>query len=65
LNAMNNRLKIDGNGINRSEKIKNLKEIESFYTVASERIIHQKVINDDKEIIMHENSKEEEDLELF
>jgi hypothetical protein len=65
LNAMNNRLKIDGNGINKSEKIKNLKEIESYYTVASERIIHQKVINEDKEIIMPENSKDEEDLELF
>jgi len=65
LNAMNNRLKIEGSKKNKSNKVKNLKEIETYYTVASERIIHQKVINEDEEMDLPQDQKEEEDLELF
>jgi hypothetical protein len=33
--------------------------------VASERIIHQKVINEDNEMTVPEKSDSEEDMELF
>jgi hypothetical protein len=65
LNAMNNRLRIEGGQNDKSNKVNNLKEIEAYYTVASERIIHQKVINDDKEMDLPPDQKTEEDLELF
>jgi hypothetical protein len=65
LNTMNNRLRVEGSGTDKSNKVNNLKEIEAYYTVASERIIHQKVINDDKEMDLPPDQKTEEDLELF
>ena len=49
----------------RSAKEKNLKEIETFYTVASERYIHNKVISDDTQISISEIQANEDDLELF
>jgi len=65
LNTLNSRLNKDNSGRNKSEKVKNLKEIENYYTVASERIIHQKVIDEDNEMIVPEKSDSEEDMELF
>lgn len=64
LNAINNRLRVEGKN-DKSDKVRNLKEIETFYTVESERIIHQKVINDDIEINLTDNLANEDDLELF
>jgi len=65
LNSLNSRLNNDNSPRDKSDKVKNLKEIENYYTVASERIIHQKVINEDNEIIVPEKSDSEEDMELF
>jgi hypothetical protein len=65
LNTLNSRLSIDGNPADKSEKIQNLKNIEAYYTVASERIIHDKVINDIKDIDLPATSKTEENFELF
>jgi hypothetical protein len=65
LNAMNNRFRIEGSEDDKSSKVKNLKEIEAYYTVSSERIIHQKVIDNDKVIDLPQEQKTEEDLELF
>jgi deoxyhypusine synthase len=65
LNTLNSRLNKETNHRDKSDKVKNLKEIENYYTVASERIIHQKVIDEDTEIIVPEKSDSEEDMELF
>jgi hypothetical protein len=65
LNTLNSRLIKDTSVRDKSDKVKNLKEIENYYTVASERIIHQKVINEDKEINVAEKTDSEEDMELF
>ncbi len=65
LNTLNSRLIKDNSVRDKSDKVKNLKEIENYYTVASERIIHQKVINEDSEITVHEKPDSEEDMELF
>lgn len=65
LNSMNALLRTEGNDSNKTDKIRNLKEIEAYYTVASERVIHEKVINEDKEIDLSNVHKSDEDLELF
>lgn len=65
LNTLNSRLNKETNQRDKSDKVKNLKDIENYYTVASERIIHQKVIDEDNEIIVPEKSDSEEDMELF
>jgi hypothetical protein len=65
LNTLNSRLSIDGNQASKTEKIQNLKNIEAYYTVASERIIHDKVINDIKDVDIPPVSKSEENFELF
>jgi hypothetical protein len=65
LNTLNSRLIKDTSVRDKSDKVKNLKEIENYYTVASERIIHQKVIDDDIEINVAEKTDSEEDMELF
>jgi hypothetical protein len=65
LNSMNNKLRLEGIDSDKSERVKNFKDIEAFYTVASERIIHQKVLNEEKEIVLPAVQPSEENLELF
>jgi hypothetical protein len=65
LNILNNRLRHEGNITDRLEKGTNLKEIEALYTVASERIIHQKIIDGDNRIELTDNQASDDDMELF
>jgi len=69
LNAINNQLVGEKQSFNNYEDIDNLKEIEALYTVASERIIHNNIIQGKgMEIEMPEpksQDDEEDDLELF
>lgn len=65
LNTLNSRLSKNVSQAGKSEKIQNLKTVEAYYTVASERIIHDKVINDIKDINMPSTLNTEENLELF
>lgn len=65
LNSVNMSLKSGRAGIVRSDRVRNLKEIENFYTVSSERIVHQKVIDEDHLINLSDSKIEDEDIELF
>jgi hypothetical protein len=65
LNAINDRL-IDGEHRPTDyDKIKNLKEIEALYTVASERIIHNNVIEGKGQVDIPEQEEDSDDIELF
>ena len=69
LNKINTQLVGEKQSSNNYEDIDNLKEIEALYTVASERIIHNNIIQGKgMEIEMPEpksQDDDEEDLELF
>lgn len=67
LNAINNRLIDKRTGHTEFDKINNLKEIEALYTVASERIIHNRIIEGNKDVDIPETQVDEDDdeLELF
>lgn len=65
LNAINDRL-IDGeHRPTEYDKIENLKEIEALYTVASERIIHNNVIEGKGHMDIPEQEEDSDDIELF
>jgi hypothetical protein len=65
LNILNNRLRHESSITDRLEKGTNLKEIEALYTVASERIIHQKIIDGDNRIELSDNPATDDEMELF
>lgn len=65
LNTINDQLIVGEYRSNDYNKIKNLKEIEALYTVASERIIHNNVIEGKGHADVPENSEETDDIELF
>ncbi len=66
LDMINYRLKKDGESSCKSLKEKNLKEMEVFYTVASERIVHDQVINDGfTDSISAKDNTDDYDIELF
>lgn len=65
LNTINDRL-IDGeHRPTEYDKIENLKEIEALYTVASERIIHNNVIEGKGTMDIPEDEEDPDDIELF
>ncbi len=64
LNMVNSRLKLEGD-INKNRKVNNLKVQEEYYTVASERVVHSKVINDDFNTDITYTDDYDTDVELF
>ena len=69
LNAVNFRLKPLGQDVKKSDKIKNLKDLKKMYTMASERVIHQRAEQSDEEspgdIEFFTPVDEDESIELF
>jgi hypothetical protein len=65
LNTINDRLIEGDHQTTEYDKIENLKEIEALYTVASERIIHNNVIEGKGDVDIPDQEEDSDDIELF
>jgi hypothetical protein len=65
LNDVNIKLKVENGGLNKNTSEGDLKEIESMYTVESERIIHKNYLSGELNKDITPTEEPQEDIELF